>query len=85
MMYGQKAAWLLMAMMLLVGCSITERSAEEENGSEIPLEPSAEPLDLPDLGLAPELVNDVWLNSAEPLRLENLRGKVVLLEFWTFG
>ena len=33
---------------------------------------------------APEISNEVWINSP-PLRLENLRGKVVLLEFWTYG
>jgi hypothetical protein len=25
-----------------------------------------------------------WLNSAEPLTMAALRGKIVLLEFWTF-
>jgi len=39
----------------------------------------------PDLGEAPELNNDVWLNTDKPLRLAELRGKVVLLELWTFG
>lgn len=33
---------------------------------------------------APEISNEVWINSA-PIRLANLRGKVVLLEFWTYG
>ena len=33
---------------------------------------------------APEISNEVWLNSP-PLRHANLRGKVVLLEFWTYG
>lgn len=40
---------------------------------------------LPNLGPAPEISNDVWINSSEPLRLTDLRGKVVLIEFWTFG
>jgi thiol-disulfide isomerase/thioredoxin len=40
---------------------------------------------LPDLGPAPELANDTWLNVDSPLRLANLHGKVVLLEMWTFG
>jgi thiol-disulfide isomerase/thioredoxin len=39
---------------------------------------------LPDLGLAPELTNQVWLNTDRPLRLADLRGKVVLLDMWTF-
>lgn len=33
---------------------------------------------------APDLASSTWLNSA-PLRLADLRGKVVLVEFWTFG
>ena len=40
---------------------------------------------LPDLGLAPELTNDTWLNVDTPLRLADLRGKVVIVEMWTFG
>ena len=39
----------------------------------------------PDLGPAPELINDTWLNSDQPLRLAGLRGKVVLVDMWTFG
>jgi len=38
---------------------------------------------LPSQGLAPELNNEVWYNSA-PLKLADLRGKVVMVEFWTF-
>ena len=34
---------------------------------------------------APELQGiDVWINS-KPLSLKDLRGKVVVLHFWTFG
>ncbi len=40
---------------------------------------------LPDLGPAPELRGiETWLNS-RPLDLASLRGKVVLLEFWTMS
>ena len=26
-----------------------------------------------------------WLNTAAPLSLAGLRGKIVLLDFWTYG
>jgi len=35
-------------------------------------------------GAAPELTNEIWLNST-PLTLAELRGKVVIVEFWTLG
>jgi hypothetical protein len=35
---------------------------------------------------APEFPSGLeWINTSQPLSLEKLRGKVVLLEFWTFG
>jgi thiol-disulfide isomerase/thioredoxin len=33
---------------------------------------------------APAIANDTWINS-ESLRLTEIKGKVVLVEFWTFG
>ena len=33
---------------------------------------------------APEVANQVWLNS-EPRSMQDLSGKVVMVEFWTFG
>ncbi|MFN2187923.1 MAG: hypothetical protein ACK2T3_04105 [Candidatus Promineifilaceae bacterium] len=47
--------------------------------------PSFSASQLPDLGLAPEFANNQWLNIDQPQTLASLRGKVVLIEFWTFG
>src|SRR5438067_2477677 len=39
----------------------------------------------PERVAAPELDGGVaWLNSSGPIRLRDLRGKIVLLDFWTF-
>jgi hypothetical protein len=35
---------------------------------------------------APALPTDaVWLNVERPLTTDDLRGRIVLLDFWTFG
>jgi hypothetical protein len=35
---------------------------------------------------APEFPPDLeWLNTPRPLSLDGLRGKIVILEFWTFA
>jgi hypothetical protein len=33
---------------------------------------------------APEVAGERWINSA-PLTTQGLRGRVVLVEFWTYG
>jgi hypothetical protein len=33
---------------------------------------------------APEITGGPWINS-EPLSLASLRGRVVIVEFWTYG
>lgn len=52
------------------------------------LEPTAEQLELLaglDIkGTPPELNNEVWLN-ADPMKLADLKGNVVIVEFWTYG
>ena len=70
---------LLLLFLLLAACTPTS-AIQPERGVDTNAAAA-----LPDLGVAPELTNDVWLNTTEPLRLADLRGNVVLLEMWTFG
>ncbi len=86
--------WLILALALLAGCSppaqepMQEKTEPETQAEDVAIEPEATQKMPPEGGfdLAPELSNDVWLNTnGEILRLANLRGKVVLLEMWTFG
>lgn len=36
--------------------------------------------------MAPELTHGLaWLNTDRPLTLKELRGQVVVLDFWTYG
>ncbi len=65
-----------LVMFLVSACVMPVTPAPSEEGSAD---------SLPDLGAAPELVNEVWLNVDTPLRLADLRGKVVLVDMWTFG
>jgi hypothetical protein len=60
-------------LFLLTACAATQTTATKNAAS------------LPDLGPAPELTNESWLNVDSPLRLANLRGKVVAIDMWTFG
>lgn len=74
------AALILLAVVALVGLGVWQRwqSAPAESAS------SASTTSAPRTPLAPEIAGDTWLNSA-PLASEDLRGKVVVIEFWTFG
>ena len=61
------------------------RALEELTGAADPEALAATGESLPDYGLAPEFYGIVgWLNS-EPLTLERLRGRVVLIDFWTYS
>ena len=65
-----------------------QTTAVEETSPVLTIAPTAAQQELLDKlrpqGDAPELLNEVWLNS-EPLKLADLRGQVVLVEFWTYG
>ena len=73
---------IALAGLLLAACSANGITPPSDADS---LQAAANPTPLPVMWVAPELTNEVWLNVEEPLRLADLRGKVVLLEMWTFG
>ncbi len=62
-------------LFLLTACATTQKNTTTNAAS------------LPVLGTAPELTNEIWLNvdAQAPLRLADLRGKVVMIDMWTFG
>ncbi len=51
----------------------------------LPTPTVAPPAPTTNYGPAPEIDTEVWLNTDTPLRLADLRGKVALIEFWTYG
>jgi thiol-disulfide isomerase/thioredoxin len=69
---------------LVIGLLLTACAPGASPPAETPAAAQSAP-ELPDMGLAPELENEVWLNTPQPLRLSQLQGQVVLLEMWTFG
>jgi len=80
---SNKTLLTLILAMLVTGTLLSACSSSQVELESLTLELSRS--DLPDLGEAPELTNDVWLNSEGPLWLADLRGQVVLLDMWTFG
>ena len=78
----KRVSFFLFLTLVLTACSAAPTVPVPETPT---MKTSAPKSNLPNLGLAPELTNTVWLNVAAPLRLANLRGKVVLLDMWTLG
>jgi hypothetical protein len=87
-MKSEMERWMrLGAFMLLIGLFTLACSRTVEPADSTPASPEIRTTEviLRDRGPAPELLNDVWLNTEFPLRIAGLRGSVILLDFWTFG
>ena len=72
--------WLIVLVWLLSGWNIPGAAPAAQAETAVP--------SLPHMSLtpAPEFPADLeWVNTARPLSLRALRGKVVLLDFWTYG
>ena len=63
---------------------IAEPSDLAKNYADLTPEQQSVLAELRNRGPVPELTNEQWINS-EPLRLQDLRGQVVIVEFWTYG
>jgi thiol-disulfide isomerase/thioredoxin len=71
---------VLLSALSLCLLLMASASAQDEKGSDVTRERE------PGRVRAPELEGGRgWLNTDAPLSLEGLRGKVVLLDFWTYG
>jgi hypothetical protein len=82
-----KRLWIFGLLLFgLAACrTVTNTTPEPERSESDAPEPLPIAASLQDLGPAPELTNEVWLNVDAPLRLADLRGKVVAIDMWTFG
>lgn len=80
-----KRLWMFGLLVLGLAACGSAATREPETETPTPEPTKITTASLPDLGPAPELTNVVWLNVDAPLRLSDLRGKVVALEMWTFG
>lgn len=74
-----KRWWTGVVILALAACGLSTPEA-----ASAPVDDSVE-APLKNFGAAPELTNETWLNTDTPLRLADLRGKVVLIDMWTFG
>jgi thiol-disulfide isomerase/thioredoxin len=84
-----KIILLILVIAMVTGCSSGQEGSVQTIESElVPPDENIKAIlstSLPDLGMAPELETSVWLNSAMPVRIRDLKGKVILLEMWTYG
>jgi hypothetical protein len=69
-------------ILILMVTACTAARTDQPNEAAVP---TNQPASYPDLGPAPELTNSAWLNVDAPLRLADLRSKVVAIDMWTFG
>ena len=84
---GKPAPWWPLALGLLLAVGAGVALALGGLLSEEPVQAQAPPPDAPNADpviAAPELEGGVaWLNTARPVTLKDLRGKIVILDFWT--
>lgn len=95
---GQVRLWVIIALLVLIAATLTGCDVFNQmmtaglSSGENETTTSTGTVDgqgvyvsgLPNRGAAPQIRSNTWLNADRPLRLESLRGQVVLVEFWTY-
>jgi DNA-binding beta-propeller fold protein YncE/cytochrome oxidase Cu insertion factor (SCO1/SenC/PrrC family) len=86
---GLLARFAVLLGISLVWCCLASATllAQDAPAPAPPMKPAAQPLDhpFPKRAPAPEISGGSgWLNATGPLELKDLRGKFVLLDFWTY-
>ncbi len=85
---------IALAILVLTACAAPTAVGEQPQTTSPAAPATSEPISaagpaspaLPDLGPAPEITNDIWLNAEAPVTLAALHGqKAVVVTFWTFG
>src|SRR5713226_711729 len=92
--WGGMRAWQWATILLMAGCfavsgCIRSAASDEEAGKASEKKDESDPMkadgEKKERVEAPELEGGIgWLNTAGPIRLKDLRGKIVVLDFWTF-
>jgi hypothetical protein len=63
----------------------TAAAPTAESVAAVLIQPTTPPEPLPDGPIAPYIESDTWLNVAQPIAWDSLRGTVTMVEFWTYG
>jgi len=72
----------LLGLLICAGVAFAARSM----AAEITMEQIEEKIRKTDRPEAPDFDDAVaWINTEKPLKIADFKGKIVLLDFWTFG
>jgi uncharacterized protein YceK len=88
MILEMRMRYLLLGITVLVlvsACSGITGGDSSIQGKAIKSPNKTHEVEISHYAIAPELVQSVWLNTDTPLKIKDLLGNVVLIDFWTSG